>query len=413
MTRASIALLTLTLVAGPAAADLLILKKGGKLEVWGMPKTVGKGTNEVEVTPENAELYADQSVGVVEAEGYDSVTAKKTDKSKSETFPRSEVVSVLYNSEPEALSSGFGSMASGQYLAAVNDFRTVVENNAVREAYRYQAQFQIGRCYLLAGRTADCIKHFKDWKPVNSVYTPVAYRILADLLTDQRKYDDARAQYAQIGNLPGIPDVWKYNARLGAVKVDTAERKYEAAEAGAAGIARETQNKPEVADANVNALALQAEAIWRGGKTERLPEAEKLLARADAVEGAETGTRAFLLVTQGNVLYAQRKIDEARFPYLRAALMYPDSGYDGIAYFNAGQCFLDMSGALAGKDQEKSDQLLVRGMRLLATAAGNYKVSDAAKRYRENKARYEEILAKSGEKSEEGSSDKPAEKPGN
>jgi hypothetical protein len=80
--------------------------------------------------------------------------------------------------------------------------------------------------------------------------------------------------------------------------------------------------------------------------------------------------------------------------------MYPDSGYDGLAYLNAGQCLLDMSVRLDGKEQERSDKLLVSGMRLLATAAGTYNQGDAKKRYRENKARYEEIMAKSGEKPE-------------
>ena len=55
-----------------------------------------------------------------------------------------------------------------------------------------------------------------------------------------------------------------------------------------------------------------------------------------------------------------------------------------------------MSGREA-KDPVKSDQLLVKGMRLLATAAGTYKSGDAAKRYRENKERYDAIVAKEGE----------------
>jgi len=45
MTRASIALLTLALLGATAHADFLILKRGGKLQVWGMPATVGKGNN--------------------------------------------------------------------------------------------------------------------------------------------------------------------------------------------------------------------------------------------------------------------------------------------------------------------------------------------------------------------------------
>lgn len=399
MTRAFLALLSVAALGASALADVVILKKGNKLSVFGMPATVAK--EEIAITADNAELFADQSTGIVEAEGYDTITVKeKAASSKGQTFPRSEVVRVIYTTEPDALVSGFAEMAAGKYLAAVNDFKEAAADASVREVYKYQALFQIGRCYIYAGRVAECVKHYGEWKPVNSVYTPVVYRILADLLTDQRKYDNARAQYAQIASLPGITEVWKFNSRLGAVKVDIAERKYDDAERAAAAIVRESQNKPEVADAHVFALALQAEAIWRGGKAERLPEAATILERGAPIEGAEPGTRAFLLVTQGNVLYAQRKIDEARFPYLRAALMYPDSGYDGIAYLNAGQCFLDMSGALVGKDQETSDKLLVRGMRLLATAAGTYKMGDAGKRYREHKARYEEILGKSGEKPE-------------
>jgi tetratricopeptide (TPR) repeat protein len=361
-----------------------------------MPSTVGRSNDPIEITPENTELYKDQSTGVIESEGYDAITAKKTANAKPETFPRSEVVRVIYTTEPEMLLSGFDEMAGGQFLAAVNDFKQVLQDP--REVYRHQANFQIGRCYILGGRAPECIRHYGEWPAVNSVYTPVVYGILADLLTGQRKYNEARAQYAKIASLPGITDVGKFNARLGAVKVDIAERKYDEAERAAASIARETANKAEVADAHVLALALQTEAIWRGGKVERLAEATTILERGATIEGAEPGTRAFLLVTQGNVLYAQGRVEEARFPYLRAALMYPDSGFDGLAYLNAGQCFLDMSARLAGKEQEKSDKLLVNGMRLLATAAGTYKVGDAAKRYRENKARYEEIMAKSGEK---------------
>jgi hypothetical protein len=87
------------------------------------------------------------------------------------------------------------------------------------------------------------------------------------------------------------------------------------------------------------------------------------------------------------------KVEAARFPYLRAAYMYPDSVYDGIAYHNAGNCFIDLSGRLEGKDQAKSDDYLVKGMQLLATAAGRYRNADAAKLYRKNKERYDKIMA--------------------
>jgi len=392
MTRAFTALLMLAFLGLPARADCLLLKRNGRLQTWGIPSEVGG----VEITPENIELYQDQSTGSIETEGYDTVTAKKRDNAKTESFPRSEVVKVFYSTEPEELGNGYASMAAGDFLPAVNDFRDVVNAAGVRDAYKYQALRQIGICYYNAGRVADCIKHYEEWPAVNARQTPEVYRLLADIYIAQKKYDQARARYKMITELPGIPDGWKYLARLGAVKVDTAERKYDDAERAAATIAREAQGKTDLADASVFALVLQAEAIWRGGKNDRLPEASKILERAAAVEGAEPDTRAFLFLTQGNVLYAQGMVEEARFPYMRAALMYPNTGYEGLAYFNAGQCFLDMSMRLDGKEQEKSDKLLVKGMRLLATAAGNYKVGDAAKRYRENKKRYDEIMAKEG-----------------
>ncbi len=395
MTRFAIALVTLALLGPVAGADAIILKKGGRLQVWGMPAKIGEGQNEIEITPENAELYAEHSTGLIEAEGYDGITAKKSETAKSETFPLSEVVAVYYSSEPDSLAAGLQLMAAGQFLQAIGDFRDVLQDAAVRETFKHQALYQIGICYYSAGRLADCIKHFQAWKPVNSEYTPQAYGLLARLLTDQRKYAEARAEYDEIPKLPGIPDAWKFKARLGAAQVDIAERKYDEAERAAAATARETQNKADLADANVLAMVLQAEAIWRGGKADRLPEATTILERAEQIDGASPTTRSFLLVTQGNILYAQGKVEEARFPYLRAALMYPDTGYDGLAYFNAGQCFLDMSGRLEGKDPAKSDKCLVDGMKLLATAAAPpHRVADAARRYRENKQRYDEILAK-------------------
>lgn len=161
-------------------------------------------------------------------------------------------------------------------------------------------------------------------------------------------------------------------------------------------IARETQSKADLADATVLAQVLMAEAIWKSGKTDRFAEASTALDRAAALEGASPQTRAYLLVTQGNLLYAQKKQDEARFPYMRAALMYPGSGYDGDGYLNAGMCFLDMSGK-PGLDPAQADTLFLSGMKLLDIAARSpYRIQDAQKRFRENKSRYDALMAKEG-----------------
>ena len=393
MTRALIALVTLALLGTTAGADFIILKKGNKFTVWGMPESVGGGANPIPISAENAALYGEQSTGIIEVEGYDALTAKRTPTAKAETIPLTDVVAVFFTTEPDLLVSGLAQMDAGQYGPAIRDLKDVVEDPATRDAYRQKALYQIGVCYYYMGRKPDCIKHFKAWKPVNSKYTPEAISRLADLLTEDRKFAEARAQNDEIPKLPGIPDSWKYKARLGAVRVDIAERKFDDAERTAQSIARETQSRADLADATALAMVLQAEAIWRSGKADRLADAGPILDRAAALEGASPGTRAFLLVTQGNVLYAQGKVEEARFPYLRAALIYPDSGYDGLAYLNAGQCLLDMSMRLEGKEQAKSDKYLVDGMKLLATAALTYRQADAAKRYKENKARYDAIIA--------------------
>jgi tetratricopeptide (TPR) repeat protein len=395
MTRATIALVTLAVLGASARADGIIYKRGGKLQVWGMPEKVGAGQNQVEVTPENAQLFADLSTGLIESEGYDSVTAKKTASAKSETFARSEVVSVFYSAEPTGLVEGLAKMDAGQYLQAISDFRDVVQDGEERDTFRQQAAFLIGICYYSGGRRADCIKHYQNWKAVNSRYTPEVFSSLGELLTEDRKFPEARAQYDQIPKLPGIPDEWKYKARLGAVRVDIAERKFDDAERTAQAIGRETQSRTDLTDATALAQVLVADAIWKSGKTERFGEMVPVLARTEALEGMSVKTRGFLYVTQGNLLYAQGKPEEARFPYMRAALMCADSGYEGPAYLNAGQCLLDMSGRET-KDQARSDMLFLNGMKLLATAAGTYKQADAGKRYRDpaNKARFDALQAK-------------------
>jgi len=54
MTRATIALVTLALLGSAARADCLVLKRGGKLQVWGMPATIGQGNNAIDVTPDSS-----------------------------------------------------------------------------------------------------------------------------------------------------------------------------------------------------------------------------------------------------------------------------------------------------------------------------------------------------------------------
>jgi len=397
MTRVFAALTACALIVSAVSADCLIIRKGTKLDTWGIDSKVGQPPNQIEVTPDNVELYADQSEGIVEAEGYDGITCRKTEKSRQTEFmPWSSVVRVFYSTEPEDLIDGLSDMATGNYAQAIGALRACAEDPEVREVYRYRAQYLVGICYLQSGRTKDAVAHFKSWPKVNSRYTPEVYRILAELYTDMRQYAPARAQYEEISKLDKITDDWKFKARLGGVKVDIAERKFDEAERTAQALARETQGRADIVNAHALALVLQADAILKSGKTERLIEAQSILERAAKLEGPAPEIRAFLLVTQGHVLYAQGKLEEARFPYLRAALMYPDSGYDGTAYHNAGQCFIDMSGRLEGTDQAKSDEYLVDGMRLLGTAAGRYGVKEAAKVYGEHKKRYDAIVAKEG-----------------
>ena len=407
MTRVFAAFTALALLGSAVHADALIIRKGTRLDTWGMPSKIGDKPNEIEITPDNVELYYDQSTGVIDAEGYDGITCRKTDRAKTtEFFPWSDVVRVYYAPEPESLLTGIDSMATGNWAQAIGDLRACAEDEEVRSVFRHRARYLVGICYLQSGRAKDAIAHFKAWPPINSRYTPEVYRILAELYTELRQYPAARAQYDEVAKLDKITDDWKFKARLGAVKVDIAERKFAEGEQMAKRIAQETQGRADIVNAHALALVLQADAIFKSGNADRLPEAQSLLERGQKLEGPAPETRAFLLVTLGHALYAQGKLEEARFPYLRAALMYPDSGYDGTAYHNAGQCYIDMSGRLEATDQAKSDEYLVKGMKLLGTAAGRYRNPEAGKVYREHKKRYDAIVAKEGgEAAGEGESD--------
>ena len=213
----------------------------------------------------------------------------------------------------------------------------------------------------------------------------------------KREYKKARARYASIAKLEGITDDWKYRSRLGGVRVSLAESDYDRAENTAKQVVSATGNNADLANAHVLALTLQAESMRLAGANDRMAEAESLLVRARGTKGAEANTRAEMLVTLGHVYYAQGKLEEARFPYLRVVSLYGNSLVSGAARLNAGQVLIDMSGRLDGKpaEQAKSDKLLLSGIKLLAECITKNRGSGAAKSarsvWKQNKARYDKI----------------------
>ena len=386
----------LLLYPAVADADVIFVRKGKRIEPVGIKKEV-KGTNgeKVTITPQNIDIFLDESTGIILVDGYNGVTIAKSARAakanKGTTYPSAQVVSTHYNTEPDALLDGLEQMSLGAYAQAIGRFRNVMNDPDVRAVYKHRASYRLGMCYYFSGRIKECVAHFKAWKGVNSHFTPKVQQTLAIIYTGQKKYPNARARYQNIAKLPDISENWKYMARLGQVRVDIAERKYKKAESAAAQIARETRSKPSLADARTMAIALQGDAIYQSGATDRLPAAQTLLESGAKVEGASAGSRATLFMTLGHVLYTRRMQAEARFPYLRAALLYGE----GSGFTNAGLCFVDLADTFEKDgDQKKSDAYFLKGMRLLATAAGRYRDPAARKHYRKHKARYEKLKEK-------------------
>lgn len=390
--------LVLALAASGAFADALLVRaKGGKLSVEGMPDKI----EEEPVTIANWKVYVTQSTGVIGRDGYDGVELlKKAGDKKGTFFPADQIVEKIFTTQPDSLLEAYDVFARGNFSQAISAYRSVAESAEAPEVYRLEALFNVGICYLQMGNVKAAQAHYAKWPGQNSTYTPEVHRILAEIHTDQKGFDKAREAYGQIGALPDLPKYWKFKARLGPVKVDIAERKFDQAEATAKSIAGEIGMDESLVDARALALLLQAQAIFESGNKARLPEAQKILEGASDLAGVASDNRAAILANLGHAIYAQGKPEEAIFPYMRVVCLYPgESAQVAGALQNAGQCFLDMAGRVKN-DQPASDGHLVNGMKLLAECATRYKgtaaASAAGSSYMKSKAAYEEALARRG-----------------
>ena len=399
MLRTTVTILTLLLFVPVVTGDVVVLRKGKKFQLLGIKDKIGG----VAITPDNVELFLDKSTGIIDREGYDGLDFRKNIKSKTvKTYTWGAVIKHLYSTEPEALLDGYDAMRLGGFLQAASNFKEVLSDPEARDVFKPEAYYRIGLCYYSAGRLKACIDHFSRWRWQESRYAPEVKRFLAEIYTSRKQFTTARDEYNQIAAMTGIPRNWRYKAQLGNVKVDIAERNYADAERKAKSIAAATTGGVELADANALAHILQAQAILQSEAADRLPEAEVLLTKAVDIPAVPTSTRAYLYTTLGDVRYKQGKLEEARFPYMRVALMYPNEpGFVAHSLLNAGQCFLDMSGRALDVDKVKSDQYLVNAMRLLAQCARRYRGYDparaAAKAYRAHKKRFGELQAKTEE----------------
>jgi tetratricopeptide (TPR) repeat protein len=390
---------TLVALLGTAAfADVIVVKSKGKERPLGLPSKVGPEGNEIDVTVENWRRFEQESTGLIDRDGYDGIEFRENAKKKAEFFPRADIVDYSFTTEPDAMLEGIDRMATGNYAQALGAFQEVLQDAEAREAFKVEARFKIGICYVAAGNTAKAISHFSAWPDVNSIYTPHVHRILAEIHTERNAFDKARESYAKIGGLGGATEEMKLLSQLGGVRVDIAERKFDEAEAAAKRIA---SGAGSLANVRAFAVALQGEAILRSGKKERLPEAQSALEAATAnLDGVDESRRAHLFSTLGDVLYAQGKLEDARFPYARVFCLYTDEpAFVASSLQNCGQCFLDLSGR--AKDQAEKDALLIKGMRLLGECAGRYRgtgsAREAAKTHRANKAAYDEARRRAGE----------------
>jgi tetratricopeptide (TPR) repeat protein len=384
------------LAAGVAPADVVLTKSRNQVKINGLPETV-EGD---EITESNWRIFVPKSEGVILEVNYDGIVWKKNAKAKDSTakeIPLDEIADyMLAPLQRDAnLDAGLGRLSNGNIAGALRAFQDVLASEIARPVDKHEANFMIGYTYVASGRIKSAASHFEKWNGGKSKWTPEALRLLAEIETGAKKYSNARATYKRIGELPNIPTEWQFKARCGLVKVDIAERKYKEAEAAAAAIVKEADKN---ADAQALALGLQAQAIVAAQDEARYGDAEALLNRALKLEGVSVTQLAFLNVTLGDCLYSQRKIDEARYPYLRVAELYTDErGYVGGALLNAGNCFIDMAGqAMNDNDQAAHDDLFIKGMKLIIEAGSRYGASGAKAIYKKNKAEYDKARARTG-----------------
>ncbi len=389
--------------APTAQADLVIYRDKGKVKITGIRPTIVIEGEKVEITPENAATYAEHSTGYIANDGFATLGIKKTARSKSgKNIPRSQVLKAIYTSEPTGLLNGYNSMATGAWGPAIASFRGVYRDKEQRSVFRLEAAFQIGMCYLSAGNLRNAVAHFKKWPSKTSKDTPEVYRLVGAILTRNQKYKSAAAWYGKIKALEGIPAAWKYRADLGVVNIALHQKAYAKAEAAAKRTADATRGKKELADGHAAALTLQSKAIVGGKNKERFAEAEGLAARATKTKGATAATLANAYTVLGDSLYAQGKLDEARYPYLRVVCLYPrHRAFVAVALENAGQIFLDLALREEAGSARRKD-LLPKGMQLLSQCASKHRGTASAARagraYRQHKAEYEAIKAeKKGE----------------
>lgn len=382
-----------------ARADVLVIKKGRNVKILGLPKEVDGQA----VSADNWRIYLPKSDGVIVEENYDSVVWKKNAKHKKlETYKLADVseVGLAPMQRDGALDEGHQNYANRNLSGAIRAFKECATNEEARPVDRAEANFMIGFTYVAFGRVTSARKHFANWSGGKSKYTPEAYRILAEIYTGGQKYKNARATYQRIIDLPDIPQAWQLNAKSGLVKVDIAERKFKQAEKAAAAIAASASKSKDLNDSRALAMGLQAQAIVNSQEEARYPEAEKLVRDAIALKGVTDGHRAFLYAGLGDVLYAEKRGEEARFPYMRVVELFSsERGYVAHSLYNAGNIFVQMAtqAKLDGKE-ELYCEYMIKGMGLIAECGRKHRGSPAARLassvWRKNKAAYEACKAK-------------------
>ena len=379
-----------------ANADVIVEKKGRGARINGLDKKIG----DEEVTADNWRIYLPKSEGVIVELNYDSIVWKKNTKTKkTASIPMADVIEYAFRpgQRHEGIDQGAGALSSGNLAAAIGDYKSVLEDPEALPADKAEANFQIGYAYLAFGRVKSAERHFANWNGGKSIWTPEVYRLLAEINTAGKKYDDAVANYKRIMDLPGIPDSWKLRGEAGLVKVMIAQRDFGKAEKEAARIAGSAAKNEDLNDSRALAIGLQAQAIIASQAADRLPEAEKLLVGGLELTGISSTNAAFLNATLGDSIYAQGRIEDARFPYMRVVELYPDErGYVAHGLLNAGNCFIDM--ATRAKDAGNDDdykEFLKKGMGLINICGTKYKGTDAARQasgvWRKNKKAYNAI----------------------
>jgi len=369
------AFVALLVVAGSAPADVVITKKG---RIYGLPSKI----NRVDVTPHVAKQNLSKSRGNISAYGYRGLTF--TRGKKNTLIPYAGIVYEAFTEEDADWADGMRNLDIGDFGQALAAFQDCVKSAEARPIFMIDSTYWSIICLASQGNWRAATPMLSSWKFPDSRWTLQVNRILGERYIFKKNYAAARKAFAATIALPEIGAVHKLKAKLGGVKVDLAEKKFNDAKTNLTVIATQAKREKNADDVLVLIAVLNAKLAMASddGNLEKAKKDLQEAAKLDVVD------KAALYEGLGNVQFKMGDHDGARYAYLRVITMYPgEVNIVSNSLLSAGQCFLNLYEKAKNDEQtDEACQYLTEGMTLLKQAGGaRYRNKEARKTYRQYK----------------------------